>query len=134
MAGSAVHHRRWWPFQPANIVMAPDGDLWFHADGNPIWTDDFAASQPDAAAGSVHPRDDARLAGPVRRGRWWLPLDAPSLLPLRRARSFPAARSAAYGLEQQAEIVRHAFLAKRGATTPAMPPAADLAALIAFGR
>ena len=38
-----VHNRKWWPFQPRAVTMAPDGDLWFHPEGG-LFCDDFCAS------------------------------------------------------------------------------------------
>jgi hypothetical protein len=28
-----IHARKWWPFQPRDWIMAPDGSLWLHPDG-----------------------------------------------------------------------------------------------------
>jgi hypothetical protein len=38
----------------------------------------------------------------------------------------------AYNIEQQAEIIRHIFLLRRGADVPGAPPLADLEALLPF--
>ncbi len=29
-----IRHRRWWPLQPRNVVMAPRGHIHFHPDGD----------------------------------------------------------------------------------------------------
>jgi hypothetical protein len=31
-----LHRAKWWPFQPRNVVMAPDGQIWFHPDDG-LW-------------------------------------------------------------------------------------------------
>jgi len=35
-----IFNKTWWPFQPRNITMAPDGNLWFHP-RNDLFCDDF---------------------------------------------------------------------------------------------
>ncbi len=105
-----LHRRRWWPFQPKLVVMAPDGDLWFHPQG-PHWRDDFAAAGVMLQGLFIHELTHVWQA--QRGGRWFLPLMrhpfcryAVALVPGR-----PFHR---YGLEQQAEIVRHAFVLRQG--------------------
>ena len=63
--------------------------------------------------GLLHPRNDPRLAGADQRPL--LPAaDAPPVLPLRLSSCKPGKPFDRYGLEQQAEIVSHRFLADRG--------------------
>jgi hypothetical protein len=38
-----------------------------------------------------------------------------------------------YGLEQQAEIVRHSFLLREGAVVPGAPPLAQYCGILPFG-
>ncbi|WP_294395094.1 vgr related protein [uncultured Sphingomonas sp.] len=102
-----VHRRAWWPFQPRNVVMAPDGHIWFHPDGG-LWRDDYAVAPLRLQALFVH---ELTHVWQHQRGLF---------LPLRR---HPFCRYAyrlkdgrmlrRYGIEQQAMIVEHAFLAKR---------------------
>ncbi|HYC95393.1 MAG TPA: vgr related protein, partial [Sphingomicrobium sp.] len=33
--------RKWWPFQPKGIVMAPTGNIHFHPE-SPLWSEDFS--------------------------------------------------------------------------------------------
>jgi hypothetical protein len=63
-----------------------------------------------------------------RGGRFYLPL---MRHPFCRYgyRLVPGRRFERYGLEQQAEIVRHRFLAERGVKLPIVPPRA----LLCFG-
>jgi len=110
---------KWWWLQPRGVVMAPTGNIYFHPD-SPLWSDDFT-TVPLALQGLfIH--EMTHVWQTQTRGRYYLPLMrhpfcrygyAPEL-----GRAFDR-----YGLEQQAEIVRHAFLSTRGF------PLADLANL-----
>jgi hypothetical protein len=108
---------KWWPFQPANAAMAPMGDIWFHpvAGG---WSKDFAAEPLSRQAFFIHEMTHVWQA--QTRGRFYLPLMRHPFCrysySLVEGRAFDR-----YGLEQQAEIVRHAFLGKRGLHIAAAP-------------
>ena len=101
-----VHARKWAFFQPRNVIMAPDGAIWFHPDGQ-LYRDDFAAAPLDAQGLFIH---EMTHVWQHQRGIY---------LPLRRhpfcryayvlKPGWPLAR---YGLEQQAEIVHHGFIAQ----------------------
>jgi hypothetical protein len=103
--------RRWWPFQPKGVVMAPTGNIHFHPDSDQ-WSDDFAREPLLAQGMFIH--EMTHVWQTQKRGRFYLPLMrhpfcryAYELVP---DKAFDR-----YGLEQQAEIVRHAFLAARSA-------------------
>jgi hypothetical protein len=102
--------RRWWPFQPKSVVMAPTGNIYFHPDSDQ-WSDDFAR-EPLAAQGMfIH--EMTHVWQTQRRGRFYLPLMRHPFC--RYAYEIDPSRPFdRYGLEQQAEIVRHAFLSARG--------------------
>lgn len=123
-----VHHRGWWPLQPRDVVMAPDGDIWCHANGT-AWRDDFAAAGLAMQALFVHEMTHVWQA--QRGGRWFLPLARHPFCRYRYA-LVPSRPFARYGIEQQAEIVRHAFLLSRGAALPDRPPLAAYAGLLPF--
>jgi hypothetical protein len=110
--------RKWWPFQPRGIVMAPTGNIHFHPD-SPNWSEDFARERLSLQGLFVH--EMTHVWQTQKRGRFYLPLMRHPFCryayDLRPGWSFER-----YGLEQQAEIVRHTFLAKRGATLAAVPP------------
>ena len=122
-----LHQRRWWPLQPRNIVMAPDGHLWFPP-GNNGWLADFSAASLALQAFFLHEMThiwqyqtglNLILArGPFARYRY---------LPLRSGWAFER-----YGIEQQAEIVRHYWLLKHGAAVPGAPPLPVYEALLPF--
>ncbi len=101
---------RWWPFQPKGIVMAPTGNIHFHP-ASDKWSDDF--SREPLAAQGLFIHEMTHVWQTQKRGRFYLPLMRHPFC--RYAYAFDPARPFdRYGLEQQAEIVRHAFLAERG--------------------
>lgn len=102
--------RKWWPFQPRGIVMAPTGNIHFHP-ADPNWSEDFAAAPLSLQGLFIHEMTHVWQA--QQRGRYYLPLMRHPFC--RYAyQVVPGKHFHAYGLEQQAEIVRHAFLTKRG--------------------
>jgi hypothetical protein len=124
MFGDAIDYDRvrlvrgkWWPFQHKGIVMAPTGNIHFHPD-DPRLVDDFSMAPLELQGLFVHELTHVWQA--QTRGRFYLPLMrhpfcryAYDVVPGR-----PFGR---YGLEQQAEIVRHAFLTKHGVRLAAAP-------------
>jgi hypothetical protein len=100
-----VHHRRWWLFQPRYAVMAPDGHIWCHPRGS-AWREDYAAAS--AAMQQLFIHEMTHVWQAQRGGRWYLPLVRH---PFCRYgyRLKPGKPFARYGVEQQAEIVAHAF-------------------------
>ncbi len=102
--------RKWWPFQPRGVVMAPTGNIHFHP-GDPNWRDDFTAAPLALQGLFIHEMTHVWQA--QTRGRYYLPLMRHPFCRygyvLKEGRPFRA-----YGLEQQAELVRHRFLADRG--------------------
>ena len=105
---------RWWPFQPKGIVMAPTGNIHFHP-ADPRWSDDFAAESLSLQGLFIHEMTHVWQA--QKRGKYYLPL---MRNPFCRYgyQLKPGRRFDLYGLEQQAEIVRHRFLADRGVAVP----------------
>ena len=111
-------HRPWWPLQPRSIVMAPTGNIHFHPKGS-TWSDDFARDTLAAQGLLIHEMTHVWQA--QTRGRYYLPL---MRHPFCRYsyQIEPGRPFGRYGLEQQAEIVRHLFLAERGVILPHSPP------------
>ena len=124
MFGEAIDYQRvrivrgkWWPFQHKGVVMAPTGNVHFHPD-DPRLVEDFSAAPLDLQGLFIH--ELTHVWQTQKRGRFYLPLMrhpfcryAYDLVP---DRAFDR-----YGLEQQAELVRHAFLAQRGIKLAATP-------------
>jgi len=110
-----IHRAKWFPFQPRNVAMAPDGHIWFHPDSG-LWRADFADAPQLLQAFLVHELTHVwqhqkgvclllrrhpfcRYAYQIEPGR-----------PFRR-----------YGIEQQAMIVEDAFAARyAGRRDPAL--------------
>jgi hypothetical protein len=113
---------KWWPFQPRNVVMAPTGNIHFHPHSD-IWSDDFSTARLSLQGLFIHEMTHVWQA--QTRGRFYLPLMRHPFC--RYAFTVEDGRPfARYGLEQQAEIVRKAFLADRGIEPATAPPKALL--------
>ena len=116
--GSAIDYGRvrliqgkWWPLQPRRSAMAPMGDIWFHPDGGG-WSEDFAAEPLSAQAYFIHEMTHVWQA--QKGGHFYLMLMRHPFCRYHYALK-PRKPFRRYGIEQQAEIVRHRFLADRGA-------------------
>jgi hypothetical protein len=109
-----IRRRRWWPLQPRGTVMAPCGHLHFHPESD-LWRDDFAAADLSLQGLFVH--ELVHVWQAQHHGRFYLPL---MRHPFCRYdyRLVPGRPFRRYGLEQQAELVRHRFLADRGVLVP----------------
>jgi len=109
---------KWWPLQPRNAAMAPNGNIYFHpAAGG--WSDDFAREPLSRQGFFIHEMTHVWQA--QKGGRFYLPLMRHPFCrytyQLKAGKTFGR-----YGLEQQAEMVRHRFLADRGAQLAIVPP------------
>ena len=102
--------RKWWPFQPKGVVMAPTGNIHFHR-ASPLWSEDFSKERLSLQGLFIHEMTHVWQA--QTRGRFYLVLMRHPFCrysyQLIEGRPFDR-----YGLEQQAEMVRHRFLADRG--------------------
>lgn len=124
-----IRHWRWWPFQPTRITMAPMGHIHIPPK-SPVWRDCFADSDIGMQAFFLHEMTHVWQA--QTKGRWYLPLmrhpfcrypyDFTSGKPFER-----------YGIEQQAEIVRHVHLLRHGVAVEGAPPLPELEAILPFG-
>jgi hypothetical protein len=110
--------------------MAPCGHLHFHP-RSADYCDDFAAADLGSQGLFLHEMTHVWQA--QRKGWWYLPLCRPfsrrydySLKP-----GWPLER---YGIEQQAEIVRHAFLLRNGARLPGAPESSAYELLVDFSQ
>lgn len=103
-----IFARKWWPFQRRQVAMAPDGNLWLSPKGT-LYCDDFCARPLDRRGLFIHEMTHV-----------WQHQQGVNLI-LRRHPFCrydyvlkPGWSLTQYGLEQQAEIVRHAFLLREG--------------------
>ena len=106
-----IIRRKWWPFQPRTVTMAPTGNIHFHP-ASTRYSTDFSAERLSLQGLFIHEMTHVWQA--QTRGRYYLPLMRHPFCRydyvIEEGRPFEA-----YGLEQQAEIVRHRFFADRGA-------------------
>lgn len=118
----SIRLAKWFMFQPAWVVMAPDGDIWLHPNGG-LWRDDFTGEPLPLRALLVHELTHVwqRQRGlnlvlkrrPIARYGYRLEAGKPF---------------ACYGIEQQAMIVEHAYRAREHGA-----PDTALEALLPFG-
>lgn len=123
-----VRGRAWWPLQPRNTVMAPSGHIHFHP-RCPFYHEDFSKAPLSLQGLFVHElthvwqyqsgRNVVFARGPFARY---------SYLPLIEGKRFEE-----YGIEQQAEIVRHCFLLSHGCPVDGAPPLEVYRRLLPFG-
>jgi hypothetical protein len=119
---------RWWPLQPRNVAMAPNGNIYFPGGGS-LWSADFAAEPLHRQGLFIHEMTHVWQA--QKGGRFYLPLMRHPFCRYRYA-LVPGRPFRRYGLEQQAEIVRHAFLRRRGYHLEKAPPLAELDRVLPF--
>lgn len=117
---------KWAFFQPRGVVMAPLGCIHFHPKGN-LWRDDFADAALTDQGLFIH-----EMTHVWQHGRGiYLPVARHPFCRYRYSLK-PGQSFSRYGIEQQAEIVRHAFLLRRGATVPAAPDLRQYETLLPF--
>lgn len=121
-----VCRTKWAFFQPRHVVMAPRGRIHFHPHGD-LYRDDF----------SIAPLGDQGLFIHEMCHIWQHQRGI--VLPLKRHpfcryeyTFVPGRPLLRYGIEQQAEIVRHAFLLRRGALVSGAPALARYESVLPF--
>ena len=122
-----INQRKWWWFQPRRVTMAPNGHLWFHPKSG-LYCDDFCGQDLSSQGLFIHEmvhvwqhqqgiflplaRHPFCRYGYMLKPEW----------PLKR-----------YGIEQQAEIVRHYFMLKQGVSIVGMPGIEAYESVLPFG-
>lgn len=121
-----IARQKWAFFQPRDTVMAPRGAIHFHPRGS-CYCDDFADAGIDLQGLFIH---EMTHIWQHQRGIF---------LPLRRHPFCrydyaikPGQTFGRYGIEQQAEIVRHTFLLRAGRTVTGAPPLAQYESILPF--
>ena len=105
-----IKRRRFFPLQPRDTLMTPMGHIHLHP-RSPHYLADYSLADPALQGLFIHEMTHVWQA--QQRGRWYL---------LAMRHPFcrydyslrPGWKLERYGLEQQAEIVRHAFLLRMG--------------------
>ena len=137
LAASMFHHAidydavrlslsKWAFFQPRDTVMAPRGCIHFHPKGT-AWRDDFAAAALTDQGLFIHEmvhiwQHQRGIFLPLARHPWCrYDYALKPGQPLHR-----------YGIEQQAEIVRHTFVLRHGGFIRGAMPLATLEGILPF--
>ena len=120
--------RKWWPFQPRETVMTPSGNMHFNPAGT-AWSEDFSRERIPLQGLFIHEMTHVWQA--QRKGRFYLPLMRHPFCRYDYAirAGWPLER---YGLEQQAEIVSHAFMLRHGVGVAGVPPRVQLETILPF--
>ncbi len=126
LAAVRIRKRKWWFLQPRGIVMAPRGHIHFHPESQ-SYCSCFGDSAISGQGLFLHEMTHV-----------WQHQSGINLL-LRRHPfcrydyAFEPGRPfARYGIEQQAEIVRHVFMMRLGYAVPGKPPLRELEAILPF--
>jgi hypothetical protein len=125
-----LRRRRWHPFQPRGTLMAPCGHIHFHP-ASPWYCDDFAKG--DVRLQGLFLHEMTHVWQTQQRGRWYLPLMRHPFCRYDYSLK-PGWSLSRYGIEQQAEIVRHAFLLRSGFKLAGVAGIAAYELLIDFSR
>ena len=112
-----IRRRKWFPFQPARVTMAPRGHLHFHPRSE-AYCDDFAKVSSIRQGLFIH--EMVHVWQTQTRGNWYL---VTRRMPWARydyalKPGWPLTR---YGIEQQAMIVQHAFWLRNGVKLAGAP-------------
>ena len=107
-SGVMIRRRRWFPLQPRTTVMAPCGHIHFHPRAS-VYRDDFSIEAVPLQALFIH--EMTHVWQTQARGRLYLPFARHPFCRYRYTLR-PGKPFTAYGIEQQAEIVAHAFRAR----------------------
>jgi len=121
-----IVNRRWFPFQPRETVMAPDGHIWIPP-GSSAWCEDFSSASHSMQGLFIHEMTHVWQA--QQGGRWYLPLMRHPFCRYAYVLT-PDKPFHRYGIEQQAEIVRHAWSARRAGGRQA----SELESILPFRR
>jgi hypothetical protein len=123
-----IRRRKFFPFQPRKITMAPRGHLHFHPLGT-NYCDDFSKVPPQRAGLFIH--EMTHVWQTQTLGDWYLLTHRHPFC--RYDYSLKPGRGLEdYGIEQQAEIVRHAFLLRNGVKLPGVADPEAYDALVNF--
>jgi hypothetical protein len=128
LSAVTVKRQKWFPFQPKHVLMAPTGHIHIHPAGH-HWSEDFSTEPLTPQGWFLH--ELTHVWQTQQRGKYYLPLMRHPLCRYDYAvrANWPLSR---YGLEQQAEIVRHTFLARNKAPARGAPPLGVLETILPF--
>jgi len=123
-----IRRRKWAFFQPKNTTMAPRGHLHFHPDAAG-YCDDFSAGNHHSQGHFIH--EMTHVWQSQTKGEWYLPLHRHPWCRYDYSLK-PGWRLEKYGIEQQAEIVKHAFWLRNGVRVAGIANPEAYALLVRF--
>lgn len=123
-----LRRRKWFLFQPRKVTMAPNGHVHFHPDGT-AYCEDFSRASLARQGLLIHELTHVWQA--QTRGRWYLVLNRHPFCRYDYALK-PGQPLTAYGIEQQAMIVQHAFWLRNGMRLAGVADAAAYDWLVRF--
>lgn len=135
MFGSAIDYtrvtirrRKFFPFQPCHTTMAPRGHLHFHP-ASTAYRDDFAGASRIAQGLFIHEMTHVWQAQSL--GEWYLVLHRHPFCRYDYSLK-PGWSLERYGIEQQAQIVKHAFWLRNGVPVAGVADVAAYDLLVRF--
>lgn len=123
-----LRRKKWFVFQPRKVTMAPRGHLHFHPKGT-AYCDDFSRETVLRQGLLIH--ELTHVWQTQTRGRWYLVLNRHPFCRYDYTLK-PGQPLTAYGIEQQAMIVQHAFWLRRGLRIAGVSDAAAYDLLVRF--
>lgn len=124
----SIRRRKWFPLQPRRTTMAPRGHIHFHPAGT-AYCDDF--SQTSTLQQGLFIHEMTHVWQTQRKGSWYLLLHRHPFCRYDYCLK-PGWKLERYGIEQQAEIVRHAFLLRNGIDIAGIGDASTYDRLVTF--
>ena len=122
----SINARKYWLLQPRRVTMAPNGSIWFHPKSG-IYCDDFCSAHVSDQGLFVH---EMVHVWQHQQGIF-LPLARHPFCRYDYAIR-PGWTLKRYGIEQQAEIVRHYFMLRQGLCIVGAPPIETYEAILPF--
>lgn len=123
-----LKRKKFFPFQPRKVTMAPRGSIHFHPHGE-AYCDDFAKEDLIRQGLLIH--EMTHIWQTQTLGDWYLMLHRHPFCRYGYNLS-PGKPFRAYGIEQQAEIVKHAFWTRKGAKVAGVADKAAFDVLVNF--
>ena len=123
-----LRRRKWFPFQPLKVTMAPRGHIHFHPHGS-AYCDDFSREKLFRQSFLIH--ELTHVWQTQTRGDWYLILRRHPFCRYTYTLK-PGQPLTAYGIEQQAMIVQHAFLVRHGVRVAGVADASAYDLLVRF--
>ena len=123
-----IRRRKWAFFQPRTVTMAPRGHMHFHPKGE-SYCDDFGLGDFRQRGHFIH--EMTHIWQTQQKGDWYLPLHRHPWCRYDYSLK-PGWGLEQYGIEQQAEIVKHAFWLRTGVNVGGVGDASAYDLLVKF--